>query len=49
MAILPTFNIGDLSPFIEDYFSALRANLLKEREDDTKQSTVEGSHNPQHV
>ena len=37
MAISTTFNIGDLNPYVKDYFedpSDLRSNLLKEGEVD---------------
>ena len=39
MAISATFNIGDLSPYVEDYFedpSDLRSNSFKEGEVDTE-------------
>jgi len=39
MAVLATFNMGDLSPFVEDEinFGDLRANPLKGGEDDANQ------------
>jgi len=49
MAVSTTFNVDDLSPFVEDNFedpSDLRANPLKEGEVDAEQGTLEGSPNP---
>lgn len=43
MTVSATFNVGDLSPYIEDEidFGDLRANPLKEGEDDAGQEPVQ--------
>jgi len=49
MDVSTTFNVGDLSPYVEDdiEFRDLKANPLKEREDDADQSLDQGSQ-PKH-
>ena len=46
MAILATFNVGDLSPYVEDeiYFGDLRENPLKGGEDDADQALEQDPH-----
>jgi len=49
MAIVATFAVGDLSPYIKDCFEDppnLRAKPLEEVKDDVEQGTIESSHNP---
>ena len=48
MAVSVTFNIGDLSPYVEDCFeeaSNLRSNPQEEREVDAEQGMQESFHN----
>jgi len=52
MAVSTTFNIGDLSPYAEDYFedpSDLRSNPSKEGEVDADRGIQEGSQDPNHI
>jgi len=48
MVVLATFNVGDLSPYVEDNFEDpldLRANPLEEGEVDVEQGIVKSSYN----
>jgi len=52
MAISATFNIGDLSPYVEDCFedpSDLRSNPFEEGEVNVGHNTAENSQDPNHV
>jgi len=49
MAVSTTFNIRDLSPYVEDNFedpSYLRTNPLQKGEIEVEQGTIESSQNP---